>query len=301
MAVTRNSFSALMYKGLNIIVQKGLADTPQQFSQFFNMKNSDRAFETEQQIATFGYIPQKFEGTEAAYDDPIQSYEKLFFNLTYALKYRITQEAYEDDQYEMLGQKMANNFYKSARATQEVLAASLFNNGFTIDSTNPDGVAYFTPSHPLAGGGSYGNAPTTASALSQTSIQSAINTMRGTPDDRGLLGMGFRPVALVVPRALQFTAQQIIRSAQVLVGTDQNPINPIKDSLTVYTWDYLTSSTAWFLICAKDETGATWYDRKKPSLRDYTDNQTEDAVYGLRFRCSSGQSFWRGAWGNSGA
>lgn len=300
MAVTRKNFSALMYPGLNLIVQKGLTDTPQEFADFFNMDSSSRAYETEQQLATFGYIPQKLEGEEAIYDDPIQSFERIYYHLTYSLKYRITQEAYEDDQYAKLGKSMAQNFSKSARATQEIIAASVVNNGFLTDPNSPDGVPLFSANHPLAGGGFYGNAPTTAVALSATAIQSAINTMRLTVDDRGILGI-YRPVALVVPPALQFVAQQIIRSAQVLVGSDQNPINPIKDSLTVYTWDYLTSTTQWILLCEKDEVGLKWYDRVKPEFYDYTDNQTRDAVYGIRFRCSAGQSWWRGSYSSPGS
>lgn len=288
-----------MFPGLNIIWNEELKSTPLQFREFFNVKGSTRAVETEQQMAAFGYVPQKFEGIEAVYDDPIQGFERLYYHLTYSLKYRITREAYDDDQYQELGQKMASNFGQSAQATQEILAASVVNNGFLVDPQSPDGMPLFSPNHPLLGGGFYGNAPSVTAALSGTSIQNAINTMRGTVNDRGIL-VGCTPVALVVPPAQQFLAQQLIRSAQVAVGTDQNPINPIQDSLTVYVWDRMTSTTQWMLMGEKKKVGLKWYDRVKPEFDHYTDDQTKDAVFSVYFRCSAGQSWWRGAYSSSG-
>jgi phage major head subunit gpT-like protein len=299
MATTRANFSALMYPGLNIIWDEELKQTPLQFREFFNVQESKRADETEQQLAAFGYLAQKYEGEEAIYDDPIQSFERVYYHLTYGLKYRITQEAYEDEQYMALGEKMAQNFGQSAQATQELIAAQVVNNGFNIDPQSPDGVPLFSANHPLAGGGFYGNAPTISAALSQTSLQNAYNTMRGTVNDRGIL-VGCKPVCLVVSPAQQFVAAQLLHSAQVLVGSDQNPINPIQDSVTLYVWDRLTSSTAWFLMGDKRKVGLKWYDRVKPAFGHYTDNQNQDAVFHVRMRCSAGQSGWRNTYGAVG-
>lgn len=298
MTTTRKSQSALMYPGLNRI-WTGKQDTPSQYAKFFDVRSSSKAYETVAGMTGLSTVPGKYEGKDAVYDDPLAGFYQVFYHLTYGLKFRVTREAMEDDQYAMLGSKQTANLAKSVRATQDILGASIFNNGFTSTVGAPDSVPLYSTSHPLIGGGVYANRPSTNAALSLTSLQAAINTMLLTLDDRSII-TSYAPTKLIVPPSLQFLAQQLMQTPRVL-GSNNNDVNVIMGRFQVEVWERLSSPTAWFLQCDNADNGLVWYNKRVPEFKSYTDNNTEDAIFGTSFRCSAGQENWRGNYGSPGS
>ena len=163
----QQAFGALMAPGLRKVFFDEYQKHPEVYSQIFNVDTSNRQFEVDQDVTGFGLVPVKPEGQVSSFDDPIQGYNQTYVHTVYSLGYRITQEAYEDDLYKVLGKRMSSKLGDSCRYTREIQAASVFNNGF--GDVGPDGVSLFNANHPLVQPGLfYANRPSTPVALSQT-------------------------------------------------------------------------------------------------------------------------------------
>ena len=297
MTVLRANFGALMSPGLKTVFFNRYNEKQPQFENIFNINKSDRQFEVTQGVTAFGLVPEKPEGRGVQYDDPIQGYNNTYQHLTYALGYRLTSEAYEDDQYKMLGPKMSKMLGKSCNVTREILATGILNNGF--GDVGPDGVSLFNAAHPLEAGGSAGNRPLTPVALSQTSLQSALTSFRRSVDGRGLL-IDLKPRYLVVPPELEFYARELIGS-ELKPDSQNNNINAVMGSLDIQVLDYLSNPTAWFLTSDKEEHSLQWFNRRPVSWHDATDFDTDDAKYKVDWRSSVGYDDYRGVYGNPGS
>lgn len=297
MTTLRNNFAALMSPGLKTVFFNRYNEKPPQFESIFNINTSTRQFEVTQGLTAFGLVPEKPEGRGIQYDDPIQGYNNTYQHLTYALGYRLTAEAYEDDQYKILGPKMSKSMGKSCAVTREILAAAIFNNGF--GDVGPDGVSLFNAAHPLEAGGSAGNRPTVPVALSQTSLQTALTAFRRSVDGRGLL-IDLKPKYLIVPPELEFYARELIGS-MLKPDSQNNNINAVMGSLDIVVLDYLSNPGAWFLATDKEEHSLQWYNRRAITWHDATDFDTQDAKYSIDWRSSLGYDDWRGIYGNPGS
>lgn len=297
MTTFRQNFAALMAPGLRAVFFDRYKEYPKQFEALFNVNTSDRQFEVTQGVTGFGLVPQKQEGKGIQYDDPIQGYNVTYTHTTFGLGYRVTREAYEDDRYKILGSKMSRMLGKSCYVTREILGTSVLNNGF--GDVGPDGVSLFNSAHPLEGGGSYGNRPTTPAALSQTALQVALTTFRRTPDGRGLL-VNLRPKYLVVPPELEWYARELIGSVLKPDSTNNN-INAVQGSLDIVVMDYLTNPTAWFLATEKGDHSLQWFNRRDIAFKDADDFDTDDAKFRCDWRSSVGYDDWRGVYASPGS
>lgn len=149
------------------------------------------------------------------------------------------------------------DFADKARETQDFNAFALFRNGFTSALT-ADGVTIFNGAHPLIGGGTQSNVlgSGAASALSPTSLNSAIVTMVEQKDQSGVI-KGSSPAVLLVPPALWKHALEITDSA-LIADSGNNNLNVYRSALgiTVWTSHWLGaaaggSDTAWFLLARR--------------------------------------------------
>jgi phage major head subunit gpT-like protein len=296
MTVVSSNFSALMAPGLKAIFDQRYNQVPAQYSQIFNEDTSTRQFEVTQGVTGFGLVPYKPEGKGIQYDDPIQGFNRTYIHSTFALGFRVTREAYEDELYGVF-KKSSKGLAKSASVTREILGANIFNNGF--GDVGPDGVSLFNSAHPLVAGGFYGNRPTTPVALSQTAIEQALTSFRKTVDDRGQLIM-LRPKTLVVPPELEFQAREYIQSA-LKPDSQNNNINPIMSSLDVQVWDWLTNPTAWFIVADKEDQNLRWFNRRPVSFDNADDFDTKDAKFSVDWRSSAGYDDFRGVYGSPGS
>ena len=126
-----------------------------------------------------------------------------------------------------------------------------------------DGVTLFNASH--------NNLITGAtSALSGTSLQTAIYTMQNNVGDPNLNPsggpMGLSPQMLVVPPALEFVAKQLVQSALVVVASGTNAtqpnvqygnVNPLQNIVNVVVERWLIGSqVAWYLFANPTEAPA---------------------------------------------
>jgi hypothetical protein len=148
------------------------------------------------------------------------------------------------------------DFAIKAKDTQDYSAFGLFRLGFTTALT-ADGVAIFSTSHTLIGGGTQSNKDSGAgSALSPTSLNTGIVNLMEQKDQSGVI-RGSSPAVLLVPPALWKHAREITDSA-LIADVANNNINVYRSALgiTVWTSHWLGaaaggSDTAWFLLAKR--------------------------------------------------
>ena len=188
---------------------------------------------------------------------------------------------------------------KAAKRTQEYYAASVFNNGFTAANTSyGDAKPLFSTLHPRADGGTaQSNASSTGLTLTETNLETQRTSFRKFLDDKGMRFMSV-PSCILVPVDLEKTAQ-ILTKSQMRPGTTNNDINVYANMFDIKVWEYITSTTAWFLLDMRNHL-LTWYWRIRPEFKQDTGFDSDAALYKTRVRFSFGWSDWRGTSGSKG-
>lgn len=138
----------------------------------------------------------------------------------------------------------------NARNHPRTLVAGLLNNSFTaLDYT---GTAFFATSKPYnkedksKGAPTFGNKGT--AALSAASFVAARTAMRKMTDAKGNnLGLG-KKLILVVPPALEETANKMRTAENISVTGGSTETNTLRGTFEVLVLNELTSDTAWFLM-----------------------------------------------------
>lgn len=195
---------------LNQMFQDGLEGWGEEYSKLFSVLNSTKQSEVDSYESGFGLMPEKTEGAAATYDILYPGIKKTYVNITYALGYEITEEAIEDNlQTQETFNKLPQALNRSAEETIEITSINVFNNGFTTNGF--DGVPLFSTAHPVLGGGTQANRPTTDVDLSVASLTAALTAIEKFIDERGLK-RPTKAVLLTIPVDLWNIAEELISS-----------------------------------------------------------------------------------------
>ena len=273
------------------------------YTDYYNIKTSDRKFERIVTYVPFGDTQSKPEGEAFTMDTLRQGYTKDFTHTENGLGFEVTQTALEDDVENILN-RAGEWLAFSARYVEEGRAANPLNNGFTTETT-PDGVSLFNGTHLLKGGGTARNRPATDADLSATSLtQAMIDTQTDNKDEAGHVASPVTNWNLVIPPALEFLADRLVNSVG-LPGSADNDRNPIKSrrTWTITVNPRLTDTDAWFLIAGdKSRHGLTFYRRVPITLEPMAvDARTNNRIFKIRHRFSVGAWTWQNLYGTAGA
>lgn len=299
--ITTSSFAKLLWPGLNSIYGKEYNDYPVEWDKLFEKNTSDRAYEEDLGLSSFGLASVKNEGAPITYDTERQGFTSRYNHVVYALGFIVTREIYEDDQYGKVGAQKAKALARSMRQTKEIVGANIYNRAFSGSYLGGDGASLISASHANVAGGTWSNQIATAADLSEAALEQAVIDIAGFRDDRGLL-IAAKPEKLVIPYQLQFEAKRIL-GADGRVGTDLNDPNVLKDMgifSNVVTNHYLTDSDAWFILTnVKD--GLKYFERRGDQFEMDNDFDTENAKFKATARYSFGWTDPRAIYGSAGA
>jgi hypothetical protein len=186
--------------------------------------------------------------------------------------------------------------------TKQVKAAAPLNNGLPgLTFTSGDGVTLFNTAHPTIAG-TFQNTLTTAADLNETSLEQSMIDIAALTDERGLK-IAAKAVKMIIPSALQFTAERLMASAG-RVGTADNDINAIKSMGMIpqgYSVNnYLTDTDAFFIITDVPN-GMKHFERTPMTTKMEGDFDTGNVRYKARERYVFGVSDPRGIFGSPGA
>jgi hypothetical protein len=303
MAISRNQLVKELEPGLNALFGLEYKQYENQSSEIYTTESSDRAFEEEVMLSGFASAQVKPEGSGVTYDNAQETFTARYTNETIALAFAITEEAIEDNLYDRLASRYTKALARSMAQTKQVKAASPLNNGLptTDNFDSGDGVSLFNTSHTTIAG-SFQNTLTTQSDLNETSLEQALIDIAGLTDERGLK-IAAKAVKMIIPSALQFTAERLMKSAG-RVGTADNDINAVKSLGMVPQGyrvnNYLTDTDSWY-ITTDVPNGMKHFERTPLSTKMEGDFDTGNVRYKARERYVFGVSDPRGIYGVEGA
>jgi len=300
MAISRGQLVKELEPGLNALFGLEYKNYANEHAEIFDTENSDRAFEEEVMLSGFANAPIKAEGTGVSFDNAQETFTARYTHETLALAFAITEEAIEDNLYDRLASRYTKALARSMANTKQVKAAKVLNNGFgTADGG--DGKELLAADHPIVTGTEQ-NELTTAADLNETSLEQALIDIAALTDERGLK-IAAKGMKLILPSALQFTGERLMKSTQ-RVGTADNDINAVVSMGMIpqgYAVNhYLTDTDAWF-IKTDVPNGLKHFVRAPLKTAMEGDFTTGNVRYKARERYSFGFSDWRGIFGSPGA
>jgi len=304
MAISRAQLLKELLPGLNALFGLEYAKYGEEHKEIYETETSERSFEEETKLSGFSAAPVKNEGSAIAYDNAQEAWTARYNHETIALGFSLTEEAIEDNLYDSLSARYTKALARAMAYTKQVKAAAVLNNGFTNSAQyyGGDGVPLFSASHPLVGGGTNSNIPSTPADLNETSLENAVIQIAAWTDERGLL-IAAKPKKLIVPPALQFVATRLLET-ELRVGTNDNDINALKNNGSVpegFTINhFLTDTNAWFLTTDVPN-GMKHFVRTPLAQSMDGDFDTGNVRYKSRERYSFGWSDPLGMFGSQGA
>ncbi len=300
MAISRNQLVKELEPGLNALFGLEYKSYEQQWSEVYTTESSDRAFEEEVMLSGFAQARVKPEGSGVAFDNAQETFTARYTNETIALAFAITEEAIEDNLYDRLASRYTKALARSMASTKQVKGASPLNNGFGTFQSG-DGVALFSASHPTIAG-TFSNTLATAADLNETSLEQALIDINALTDERGLK-IAAKGVKMIIPSALQFVAERLMKS-QGRTSTADNDINAIRSMGMIPQGyrvnNYLTDSDAFFIITDVPN-GMKHFNRAPLTTKMEGDFDTGNVRYKARERYVFGVSDPRGIFASPGA
>jgi hypothetical protein len=301
MAISRSQLVKELEPGLNALFGLEYKRYENEHEQIFDKETSDRAFEEEVMLSGFGNAAVKAEGSGVSYDQAQETFTARYTHNTIALAFAITEEAIEDNLYDRLASRYTKALARSMANTKQVYAANVLNNAFNASYLGGDGVVLCSTSHPTLAG-TFSNTLATAADLNETSLEQALIDIAAFTDERGLK-IAAQGLKLIIPSALQFTADRLMKSAG-RVGTSDNDINAIKDMGMVpqgYTVNHFLTDSDAFFIKTDAPNGMKYFERAPIKTSMEGDFETGNVRYKARERYSFGWSDPRGIYGTAGA
>ena len=300
MAISRSQLVKELEPGLNALFGLEYKNYANEHTEIFDTENSDRAFEEEVMLSGFANASVKPEGSSVNYDAAQETFTSRYTHETLALAFSITEEAIEDNLYDRLASRYTKALARSMANTKQVKAANVLNNAFGT-ANGGDGKELCATDHPIVSGTEQ-NELTTPADLNETSLEQSLIDIAAMTDERGLK-IAAKGMKLIIPSALQFTAERLMKSTQ-RVATADNDINAVVSIGMIpqgYAVNHYLTDTNAFFIKPDVPNGLKHFNRSPMKTSMEGDFTTGNVRYKARERYSFGFSDWRGIFGSPGA
>ena len=303
MAISRAQLVKELEPGLNALFGLEYKRYDNESAEIYATESSDRAFEEEVMLSGFANADVKAEGQGVSFDEAQETFTARYTHETVALAFAITEEAMEDNLYDRISSRYTKALARSMANAKQVKGAAPLNNGLpgVATFTTGDGVSLINGSHPTIAG-TFSNTLSTAADLNETSLEQAMIDIAAFTDERGLR-IAAQGKKMIIPSALQFTAERVLKSPG-RVGTADNDINALKNLGMVpqgYRVNhFVTDTDAWYIITDVPN-GMKYFDRAPLKTAMEGDFDTGNVRYKARERYSFGCSDPRGIYASPGA
>ena len=302
MAMNRAQFAKMLEPGLNTLFGLEYDSYPPEYTAVFSSNTSSKAFEEDVLLEGFGNAPTKAEGAGVNFDTANEVYTARYTHETIALAFALTQEAMEDNLYDRLGARYTRALARSMAHSKQVKAAATLNNAFDSSFTGGDGKELCATDHPLGGGGTFRNEPSTAADLNETSLENALIDISTFVDERNMI-IALRGMKLIIPPQLQFVADRLLEST-LRPSTSDNDVNAIKNMGMLpegYVVNHFLTDTDAFFIKTDAPRGFLHFERAPLATSMEDDFTTGNMRFKARERYSFGFSDPRCVFGSPGA
>lgn len=299
--MTTGNFAKLLWPGLNAIYGMNYKDWKTEYTDIFDSYTSEKAWEEDLSLSSFGLAIQKGEGAPVTYDTQMQGFVTRYTHAEYALGFIITKNMVEDDQYGKIGGQRAKALARSMRQTKETIGANVLNRAFNTSFVGGDGKALAVSDHPNVAGGTWSNVPSTAVDVSEAAFEQAVIDMGKWLDDRGLK-IATRPSKIIIPLDLDFEVNKIMKT-EYEVGTANNTVNLVRSRFPagVVVNHWLTDTDAWFIKTDFGGEGLKYFSRRADSFDMDNDFDTSNAKFKAEARYAFGWTDARAVYASQGA
>ena len=298
MAISRSQLVKELEPGLNALFGLEYKRYENQHSEIYSEESSDRAFEEEVMLSGFANAQVKGEGSGVSFDEAQETFTARYTHETVALAFAITEEAIEDNLYDRLASRYTKALARSMASTKNIKGAAVLNNAFDANFAGGDTKALCATDHPTLAG-DFSNELATPAELNETSLEQSLIDIAAFTDERGLK-IAAQGVKLVIPSALQFTADRLMNSAG-RTGTADNDINAIRNMGMIsggyVVNNYLTAAKKFF-IKTDVPNGLKHFNRSPIKTSMEGDFDTGNVRYKARERYVFGFSDPRGVFGS---
>ena len=298
MAISRAQLVKELEPGLNALFGLEYKNYANEHAEIFDTENSDRAFEEEVMLSGFANASVKPEGNSVNYDAAQETFTARYTHETLALAFSITEEAIEDNLYDRLASRYTKALARSMANSKQVKAANVLNNAFSSSFTGGDGVELCSAVHPIVAG-TFKNELTTAADLNETSLEQSLIDIAAMTDERGLK-IAAKGMKMIIPSALQFTAERLMKSS-LRTGTADNDTNALVSMGMIpqgYAVNHYLTDTNAFFIKTDVPNGLKHFVRAPMKTAMEGDFETGNVRYKARERYSFGFSDPRGIFGS---
>lgn len=299
--INTGSHPKALWPGIHAFWGQIFNEHPTEYTDLFEIEDSDKAYEEDVQVTGFGLAQVKPEGSPVSYDSEVQGPVTRYVHVAYALGYIVTYEEMRDNLYEQIAMRRSKANAFSITQTIENIAAGFYNRAFNTAYTLADGQPLISTAHPFTTGGSFSNAISPAADLSEAALEDACIQLMGFQTDRGLL-VNFMPRSLHVPRQEWYNANRILKSV-LQNDTANNAVNVLKATNAfpegIKLNHYFTAPHAWF-VRTNAMNGLQFFWRDRPTFDQDNDFSTKNALASTYMRFSLGCTDPRAIIGSNG-
>lgn len=300
--INTGSHPKALWPGVHAFWGQVYSAHPTEYTDLFDVQDSDKAYEEDTQITGFGLAPAKAEGAPISYDSEIQGPTQRYAHIAYALGYKVTFEELRDNLYEKVSRNRVQANAFSINQTIENIAAAIYNDAFTgAVFLSADGQTLISAAHVNTTGGTWSNALTPAADLTEQSLEDmGIQIMQAT-NDRGLR-ISLMMQSLHIATNEWWNANRILKSV-LQSDTANNNLNILRATNAlpkgIKMCHYFTSPRAWF-VRTNALVGMQMFWRDRPMFDQDNDFDTKNAKAATYMRMSVGNTEPRALYGSNG-
>lgn len=269
---------------------------PDQTKEIFELRSARTGTIDDHLMVGLPQMQKVSEGEKTPYASTAEGYEVRYVMRDYRLGCIITQNQIDDGINLNAVQRMVTYLGESAIETKNIEGAAVLNNAFDSSYTGGDGKELCATDHPTREG-NVSNEASSPATLSESTLEQMDLDIADINKDNGFEA-GLRPVSLIVPPALKFSAHRILKSMG-RVGVADNDANALKDMgifPKIIVNRYLTSSTRYFAKTnAKD--GLIYHSRKEPMTSRDVEFDSDNLKIKMHARYSFDWGDFRGVFG----
>jgi len=213
------------------------------------------------------------------------------------LKVTVERKLYDDDEYGIVAD-IPEMIGAAAKYSREVNVANYFGDSFSGSLTG-DGLSLCNAAHTSAYDAAITFDNVGSDALTATSLETARQAMIGVRDDRNNKSQAYNPDLVIVPRALEETIFEIVKTVGK-VDVDLNNVNFHHGKYKYIVLDNLPSSVDWWIVdSAKMKRFLVWLERVNIEFKQDVDFNTLQRMYSAYERYTYGAVEWRWIFGNN--
>lgn len=292
--ITRGNIPRMLQYGIDKILDQMGKDYKGMGDRIFTEVKTDKGFFEYLQLAGMGIAGEKGEGEAITNFDSIdQDWSFKPTIRTVEKSARITMEMIDDNVYENLLPRIAENQMRALKHARDIAQANILNRYATAGYTYGDGsVLISTSGHTAQTGETISNRLAVDADMSEDAVEGLVKLIDNLLTNEGL-STEYMPKRIIVPSDLRFEVKRVLGGAERPATTDRdvNVLHVEGVIPEIAVWKRLTDADAFFIQTDAPD-GLTLVRRKGIFTKSAQDFETYDTkvTAAERYLCTVGDA-----------